>query len=71
MGRLPLKANPGAMVSQYLLSCGWNDCLPPRVPKEPLTGERTANVVVIGAGFTGIACAKRWQSLAPEDEIVV
>ena len=34
-------------------------------------GERTANVVVIGAGFTGIACAKKWQSLAPEDEIVV
>ncbi|MEK9890237.1 MAG: FAD-binding oxidoreductase [Gammaproteobacteria bacterium] len=59
------------MTSQYQLSCGWNDCLPPRVPKEPLTGERTANVVIIGAGFTGIACAKRWQSLAPEDEIVV
>ena len=59
------------MVSQYLLSCGWNDCLPPRVPEGPLMGERTANVVVIGAGFTGIACAKKWQSLAPEDEIVV
>ena len=59
------------MTSQYQLSCGWNECLLPRVPKEPLTGERAANVVVIGAGFTGMACAKRWQSLAPEDEIVV
>ena len=59
------------MASQYLLSCGWNDCLPARTPNGPLTGHRTADVVVIGAGFTGIACAKRWQSLAPEDEIVL
>ena len=59
------------MASQYLTSCGWNDCLPARVPSEPLTSDRKASVVIIGAGFTGIACAKKWHSLAPEDEIVV
>ena len=32
---------------------------------------RSADAVVIGAGFTGLACARRWQELAPNARVVV
>ena len=55
----------------YAMACGWNALLPPRDPAPPLSGEYTADVVIIGAGFTGLACARRWQELSPDARIVV
>ncbi len=55
----------------YRLRSGWNALLPPRQPHPPLRGTHSVDVVVIGAGFTGLACARRWQQLAPDARIVV
>jgi glycine/D-amino acid oxidase-like deaminating enzyme len=35
------------------------------------TGLASADVVIIGAGWTGLACARRWQTLAPDARVVV
>jgi glycine/D-amino acid oxidase-like deaminating enzyme len=36
----------------------WEESAPPAPPRPPLTGETTADVAIIGAGFTGLACAR-------------
>jgi glycine/D-amino acid oxidase-like deaminating enzyme len=56
---------------QYRSSSGWNALLPPRSPKPALAGDERADVVIVGAGFTGLACARRWQALQPDARIVV
>lgn len=55
----------------YRLACGWNALLPDRQAQPSLRGEQQADVVIIGAGWTGLACARRWQELAPEARVVV
>ena len=40
-------------------SNGWNRILPPRSPRPPLQGRNRADWVVIGAGFAGLAAARR------------
>lgn len=55
----------------YRLKSGWNALLPAREVHPALRGELVADVVVIGAGFTGLACARRWQQLSPEARVVV
>ena len=45
--------------------------LPPRSPMEPATGEITAKYAIIGAGYTGLAAARRLSELDPSSEIVV
>jgi glycine/D-amino acid oxidase-like deaminating enzyme len=55
----------------YQLASGWNALLPPRQAHAPLKGKQVADVVIVGAGFTGLACARRWQELAPDARIVV
>ena len=55
----------------YRLACGWNALLPERKPLPSLQGEHPADVIIIGAGWTGLACARRWQELAPNARVVV
>ena len=55
----------------YQLKSGWNALLPDRQAQPALQGKQMADVVVIGAGFTGLACARRWQELAPNARVVV
>ncbi|MEO1081158.1 MAG: FAD-binding oxidoreductase [Pseudomonadota bacterium] len=55
----------------YRLRSGWNALLPRREPLPALAGEQRADVVIVGAGFTGLACARRWQELAPLARVVV
>ncbi|NQV63823.1 MAG: FAD-binding oxidoreductase, partial [SAR86 cluster bacterium] len=55
----------------YQLKSGWNALLPDRQAQPALQGKQVADVVVIGAGFTGLACARRWQELAPNARVVV
>lgn len=50
---------------------GWNRLLPDDVPATPLEGKITADWLVIGAGFAGLAAAHRLSKQAPGDRIVV
>ncbi|MDW5377717.1 FAD-binding oxidoreductase [Halomonas sp. HP20-15] len=52
-------------------TCGWNDWLAERKPHPPLRGEAVADVVVIGAGYTGISAAMTWQRERPQDRIKI
>jgi glycine/D-amino acid oxidase-like deaminating enzyme len=51
--------------------CGWIEVLPPPPPPRRLTTAERADCAVIGAGFTGLACARRLAELRPEWRIVV
>ena len=59
----PLPAEPGP--------AAWNALLPKPVAPRVLAETRTADWVVIGAGFAGLAAAKRLSQLRPEDNIVI
>ena len=50
---------------------GWAELLPPRNPGAPFRGAQSSRWAVIGAGFTGLACARRLAELHPEDEIIL
>ena len=52
-------------------SHGWAELLPKRTPTPPLTGEHRYKWAVIGAGLTGISCARRLAQLHPNDEILL
>lgn len=49
----------------------WNAILGPRVPGPALEGDRTADFVVVGAGFAGLSAARRLRQLQPNARIVV
>lgn len=50
---------------------GWNRLLPDAAAPTPLEDKITADWLVIGAGFAGLAAAHRLSKLAPGDRIVV
>ena len=49
--------------------CGWYNILPAPPPANRLSGEQRAKWVVLGAGFTGLAMARRLAELQPDDEV--
>ncbi|MED5444388.1 MAG: FAD-dependent oxidoreductase [Pseudomonadota bacterium] len=51
--------------------CGWNALLPTRAATAALEGIEKASVVIVGAGYTGLAAARRWATLRPDDSVVV
>lgn len=51
--------------------CGWYDTLPRPLAPERLTGDQTADWVVLGGGFAGLAAARRLAVLLPEARIVL
>ena len=51
--------------------CGWIKQLPPRRARPALSGKQHADWVVLGAGFTGLAAARRLALLHPQARIVV
>ena len=55
----------------YQQTSGWNALLPAREASPSLQKDLASDVLIIGAGWTGIAAAKRWQSLSPEANIVL
>ncbi len=61
VSRLPVDAGPA----------GWNAILPPREPNPKLQGAITADWLIIGAGFAGLAAARRLSQLQPGEEIVL
>ncbi len=50
---------------------GWYAMLPPPAPANRLTGQQTADWVVVGAGVTGLAAARRLAKLAPEARVIL
>ena len=50
---------------------GWSRILPPRTAKAPLAGKRTSDWVVVGAGYAGLAAARRLAENRPNDEVVL
>jgi glycine/D-amino acid oxidase-like deaminating enzyme len=61
IGRLPLDDKTN----------GWSAILPRRAPKPVLTGDVQADWVVVGAGFAGLAAARRLSANCPGQRIVV
>ncbi len=56
---------------RYPDRCGFNAMLPPRPPKPAATGKISVRYVVVGAGFTGLAAARRLAELDPSADIAV
>ena len=54
-----------------LAGCGWYELLPPPGPARVLEGAITADWVIIGAGFAGLAAARRLSELRRGDRIVL
>jgi glycine/D-amino acid oxidase-like deaminating enzyme len=52
-------------------SCGWMAGLPPPPPARRLAGSAAADCAVVGAGFTGLAIARRLAEARPEWQIAV
>ena len=52
-------------------SNGWAAHLPPRVPRPCLTGDVRADWIVVGAGWAGLAAARRLAGNRPSDRIVI
>ncbi|MDB9957822.1 FAD-binding oxidoreductase [Oceanospirillaceae bacterium] len=59
------------LLPNYENDCGWYKNLPKRQPSATLKGAIKADMVVIGAGFTGLAAARRLAQLAPDKHIVL
>ncbi|MEL7346301.1 MAG: FAD-dependent oxidoreductase, partial [Pseudomonadota bacterium] len=51
--------------------CGWNALLPPPLAPRVLEDDTTADWLVIGAGWAGLAAARRLSQLVGHDRIVV
>jgi glycine/D-amino acid oxidase-like deaminating enzyme len=50
---------------------GWSRVLPARVAKPPLRGDTRADWVVVGAGFAGLAAARRLAENRPGDSVAL
>ena len=50
---------------------GWANILPERVPNPPLAGDVVVDWAVIGAGFAGLAAARRLAENRPNDAIAL
>lgn len=61
VSKLPVDPGPAA----------WNDLLPDPAPAQSVAGDLRADWIVIGAGFAGLAAARRLSQLCPSDRIVV
>lgn len=59
--RLPIQPGPAA----------WNAILPPQGPANPLSQSRTADIVIVGAGFAGLSAARRLVQSDPSLKIAV
>lgn len=55
----------------YTQPCGWNALLPSREALSPAIGNLDVQYVVVGAGFTGMAAARRLSELNPNASIVL
>jgi glycine/D-amino acid oxidase-like deaminating enzyme len=61
----------GACFPDYTQPCGWNALLPVRRPAAPLEDDIRCDVAIVGAGYTGIAAARRVAEFEPNARISV
>ena len=52
-------------------TCGWYAALPPAAPAKKLVGAQKAEYAIIGAGFAGLAAARRLAELKPNARIIL
>lgn len=52
-------------------SCGWYSVLPPAEPAIKLVGTQKTDYAIIGAGFAGLAAARRLAELQPNARIIL
>lgn len=52
-------------------SCGWYSVLPPAEPATKLSATQKADYAIIGAGFAGLAAARRLAELKPNARIIL
>src|SRR5690606_29350355 len=50
---------------------GWSRILPTRTPKAALAGDIKADWIVLGAGYAGVAAARRLAGNRPNDRIAL
>ena len=50
---------------------GWAEFLPDRTPNPSCKGQLRSRWAIVGAGLTGLACARRLAELHPDDEIIL
>ncbi|MGK9259437.1 FAD-binding oxidoreductase [Sinorhizobium meliloti] len=55
----------------YSSPCGWNAMLPKRTPRSPLQSDLTVDYAIVGAGYTGLAIARRLRELDPQARIAM
>lgn len=56
---------------RHFTRSGWSSLLPPRAPHDQLPRERRFYAIVIGAGYTGLAAARRLAELMPNRQILI
>jgi glycine/D-amino acid oxidase-like deaminating enzyme len=56
---------------EYHRPCGWNALLPARSANAALASDTDCDVAIIGAGYTGLAAARRCAELEPAARIAV
>jgi len=62
---------PRAPYPRYDAACGWQALLAPRRAAPALAADVDADLAVVGAGYTGIAAAREWARLHPQDRVVL
>lgn len=55
----------------YRRECGWNALLPAQQRAPALEDDTSCDVAIVGAGYTGVAAARRWAALAPGDDVLL
>lgn len=55
----------------YLRRSGWNALLPERIPYTDVPAQRGFDIVIIGAGYTGLAAARRIAEERPNQQVLV
>lgn len=55
----------------YKAASGWNALLPARIAREQVPRDRRFRNIVVGAGYTGLAAARRLAELAPGEEVLL
>lgn len=55
----------------YKSPSGWNALLPQRIARDTEPSNRRFRTIIVGAGYTGLAAARRLAELAPDDEVLL
>ena len=55
----------------YKNDCGWNALLPELPPGQSVSNDMNCDVAIIGAGYTGLAAARRWVEHSSGDSVAI